>query len=216
MGPSGSGKSTLMNVLGCLDVPDAGTYELAGENVGKMSDDQLAAIRNKHLGFVFQTFNLLSRLNAVENVELPLVYGGDRHDRRARALAALRQVGLADRVKHRPSLLSGGQQQIVDNKLRSARTMFRVIIGVASVIAMVAVGNGASQQVQNTILSLGSNLITVSPANLSDQGLRGAGAQSQNLTLDDMRAIQAQLGSSNAASEAEQGAGRWQVTAARP
>ena len=105
-------------------------------------------------------------------------------------------------------------QSLVVNKLRSALTMLGVIIGVASVIAMVAVGNGASQQVQNTILSLGSNLITVSPANLSDQGLRGAGAQSQNLTLDDMRAIQEQLGSSIAASEAEQGAGRWQVTAA--
>ena len=105
-------------------------------------------------------------------------------------------------------------QSLVVNKLRSALTMLGVIIGVASVIAMVAVGNGASQQVQNTILSLGSNLITVSPANLSDQGLRGAGAQSQNLTLDDMRAIQTQLGSSIAASEAEQGAGRWQVTAA--
>ena len=105
-------------------------------------------------------------------------------------------------------------QSLVVNKLRSALTMLGVIIGVASVIAMVAVGNGASQQVQNTILSLGSNLITVSPANLSDQGLRGAGAQSQNLTLEDMRAIQAQLGSSIAASEAEQGAGRWQVTAA--
>ena len=105
-------------------------------------------------------------------------------------------------------------QSLVVNKLRSALTMLGVIIGVASVIAMVAVGNGASQQVQNTILSLGSNLITVSPANLSDQGLRGAGAQSQNLTLDDMRAIQTQLGASIAASEAEQGAGRWQVTAA--
>ena len=105
-------------------------------------------------------------------------------------------------------------QSLVVNKLRSALTMLGVIIGVASVIAMVAVGNGASQQVQNTILSLGSNLITVSPANLSDQGLRGAGAQSQNLTLEDMRAIQEQLGSSIAASEAEQGAGRWQVTAA--
>jgi putative ABC transport system permease protein len=105
-------------------------------------------------------------------------------------------------------------QSLVVNKLRSALTMLGVIIGVASVIAMVAVGNGASQQVQNTILSLGSNLITVSPANLSDQGLRGAGAQSQNLTLEDMRAIQAQLGSSIAAIHAEQGAGRWQVTAA--
>jgi putative ABC transport system permease protein len=105
-------------------------------------------------------------------------------------------------------------QSLVVNKLRSALTMLGVIIGVASVIAMVAVGNGASQQVQNTILSLGSNLITVMPANLSDQGLRGAGAQAQNLTLDDMRAIQSQLGSSIVASEAEQGAGRWQVTAA--
>jgi putative ABC transport system permease protein len=105
-------------------------------------------------------------------------------------------------------------QSLVVNKLRSALTMLGVIIGVASVIAMVAVGNGASQQVQNTILSLGSNLITVSPANLSDQGLRGAGAQAQNLTNEDMRAIQAELGPTIAAIEAEQGAGRWQVTAA--
>jgi putative ABC transport system ATP-binding protein len=113
MGPSGSGKSTLMNVLGCLDVADAGSYTLAGENVGKLSDDKLAAIRNKHVGFVFQTFNLLSRLNATENVELPLIYGGDRRERRQRALAALEQVGLGDRVHHRPSELSGGQQQRV-------------------------------------------------------------------------------------------------------
>jgi len=105
-------------------------------------------------------------------------------------------------------------QSLVVNKLRSALTMLGVIIGVASVIAMVAVGNGASQQVQNTILSLGSNLITVAPANLSDQGLRGAGAQAQNLTLEDMRSIQAQLGPTIAAIHAEQGAGRWQVTAA--
>ena len=105
-------------------------------------------------------------------------------------------------------------QSLVVNKLRSALTMLGVIIGVASVIAMVAVGNGASQQVQNTILSLGSNLITVSPGNLTDQGLRGAGQQAQNLTLDDMKSLQAQLGSTIAAIHAEQGAGRWQVTAA--
>ena len=113
MGPSGSGKSTLMNIIGCLDVADSGTYVLAGENVGRFSDDKLAAIRNKHIGFVFQTFNLLSRLNAIENVELPLIYGGDRKERRQRALAALDQVGLGDRIHHRPSELSGGQQQRV-------------------------------------------------------------------------------------------------------
>jgi putative ABC transport system permease protein len=105
-------------------------------------------------------------------------------------------------------------QSLVVNKLRSALTMLGVIIGVASVIAMVAVGNGASAQVQNTILSLGSNLITVSPGNLTEAGLRGAGAQSQNLTFEDMRSIQTQLGSTIAAVHAEQGAGRWQVTAA--
>jgi len=113
MGPSGSGKSTLMNVLGCLDAPDAGSYQLAGDTVGALNDDQLAAIRNKHIGFVFQTYNLLPRLNAIENVVLPLVYGGDRRQRRERAIGALEQVGLGDRVHHKPSELSGGQQQRV-------------------------------------------------------------------------------------------------------
>ena len=114
MGASGSGKSTLMNILGCLDLPTAGTYHLAGEAVEGMAQDQLASIRNRRIGFVFQQFNLLPRTSALENVELPMVYSGIKSPvRRERAQAALQRVGLAERADHTPAELSGGQQQRV-------------------------------------------------------------------------------------------------------
>lgn len=114
MGPSGSGKSTLMNLLGCLDTPTSGTYILNGNDVSQMTDDNLAEIRNKEIGFVFQTFNLLPRTTALDNVALPMIYAGySKSDRTARATEVLKQVGLGDRMDHEPNQLSGGQRQRV-------------------------------------------------------------------------------------------------------
>jgi putative ABC transport system ATP-binding protein len=114
MGPSGSGKSTLMNMLGCLDTPTSGRYEFNGKNVAEMNDDELAAIRNREIGFVFQTFNLLPRSTSLRNVELPLIYAGiDSETREQRAAEVLADVGLGDRIHHKPNELSGGQRQRV-------------------------------------------------------------------------------------------------------
>ena len=158
MGSSGSGKSTLMNIIGCLDVPSSGEYELNKDNISKLSSNELASVRNKKIGFIFQSFNLLPRLNALENVMLPLLYSGKSSDeRKDLALNALNSVGLKDRTYHRPNQLSGGQQQRV--------SIARAIVGTPKLILADeptgALDSKTSSEIMQIMQSLNKKGITI-------------------------------------------------------
>jgi putative ABC transport system ATP-binding protein len=188
MGPSGSGKSTLMHILGCLDVPTSGTYHLAGEDVGELSEVELADVRNRRVGFVFQQFNLLPSQSAWRNVELPLVYAGvGRDERRRRALAALAKVGLADRAEHRPGELSGGQQQ----RVAMARA---VVTEPALILADEPTGNLDSVATEdvlgllNELHDAGSTIVLIThEAEVADQASRVVRVRDGGIVADEAR-----------------------------
>ena len=202
MGPSGSGKSTLMNIIGCLDRPSSGTYELAGSDVSTLSDHDLARIRNDRIGFIFQTFNLLPRMTALRNVELPMIYAGvGRRDRRRRATASLERVGLAQRARHRPTEMSGGQRQRV--------AIARALVNEPSIVfADEPTGNldsSTGREIMQLLTDLnrsGATIILVThDADIAAHSQRVIYLRDGHITHDERLSLSAQAGPAAAATE---------------